>query len=86
MISKTTIIKEIAEKKKIPQATVKDVVDTFWKTVAAHTEEGERVTFIGYGSFYKKHADARTGRNPQTGEAMEIAASDKLAFKSSLKF
>ena len=86
MISKTTLIKEIAEETKTPQATVKSVVDSFWKHVAAHVEKDERVTFIGYGAFYKKHTDARTGRNPKTGESLQIAESNKLAFKSALKF
>ncbi len=86
VISKTILVDEIAADTKAPKATVKTIVDSFWKFVAMHAAEGEDVSFIGFGKFYKKHTDARTGRNPQTGEAMEIAASDKLAFKSNLKF
>ncbi|HCB93426.1 MAG TPA: hypothetical protein DEP57_06420 [Selenomonas sp.] len=42
--------------------------------------------FIGFATFKKQHRDARKGRNPQTGAEMEIAASDSLSFKSSVKY
>ena len=41
---------------------------------------------MGFGTFKKQHREARKGRNPQTGAEMEIAASDSLSFKSSVKY
>ena len=48
--------------------------------------KGESVQLIGFGTFKKAHRNARSGRNPQTGETIKIAASDSLAFKSSVKY
>ena len=86
VISKTDIIKEVAQQVPGSEASVKEVVDAFWKTLIEHVEKGEEVRFIGLGKFYKNHRSERIGRNPQTGEDIIIEASDKLAFKSSLKF
>lgn len=41
---------------------------------------------IGFGTFKKAQRAARKGRNPQTGEVIDIAASESLAFKSSVKY
>ncbi len=46
----------------------------------------EKVQLIGFGTFEMKHRAARTGRNPQTGAAMKIAASSTLGFKPSAAF
>ena len=47
---------------------------------------GEKVSIIGFGTFEKKHRDARTGRNPATGKAMQFAASDTPVFKAGKAF
>ena len=47
---------------------------------------GEKVQLIGFGTFAMKERGARTGRNPQTGAVMKIAASSTLAFKASSAF
>ena len=86
MISKSEIIKEISQQVPESEVAVKGVVEAFLKTIAARVAEGEEVRFIGFGKFYKNHRAARTGRNPQTGEAIQIKESNKLAFKSSLSF
>lgn len=86
IISKSDIIKEVAQQVPGSEASVKETVDAFWKTLVEHVEKGEEVRFIGLGKFYKNHRAERMGRNPQTGEDIVIEASDKLAFKSSLKF
>ena len=86
VISKTDIIKEIAHQVPGYEASVKEVLEAFWKTVVGHVEKGEEVRFLNLGKFYKAHRAERMGRNPQTGEDIIIEASDKLAFKSALKF
>lgn len=86
MLSKTELVVKIAAETGESQATVKKIVDSFWKVIRTSVEAGEEVRFIGYGKFYKKHSDARKGINPSTKEPIDIPASDRLAFKSALKF
>jgi len=86
MIGINELTSQIAENTGVSKKDTKAVLDAFWKTVAENVEAGEEVRFIGYGKFFKKHTNARTGRNPQTGEAIEIAETNKLGFKSQLKF
>lgn len=86
VISKTDIIKEVAQQVPQNETETKNVVEAFLKTLVDHVEKGEEVRFIGLGKFYKAHRAERMGRNPQTGEDIVIEASDKLAFKSSRKF
>lgn len=54
--------------------------------VVAAVANGEKVTLPGFGTFERRHRAARSGRNPQTGEAIEIAASDAPAFKPAMAF
>lgn len=48
--------------------------------------KGDKVSIAGFGAFELRHRAARSGRNPQTGEAIEIAASDAPAFKPAAAF
>ncbi|WP_210652083.1 HU family DNA-binding protein [Nocardioides sp. SYSU D00065] len=54
--------------------------------VAAAVAAGERVTLPGFGTFERRSRAARTGRNPQTGEVLEIEASQAPAFKPAAAF
>jgi DNA-binding protein HU-beta len=54
--------------------------------VVAAVANGDRVSLPGFGTFEVRHRAARSGRNPQTGEAIEIAASDAPAFKPATAF
>ena len=58
------------------------VLDTITKTVA----KGEKVTIPGFGTFEPRERSARTGRNPQTGAEIQIAASTVPGFKAGAKF
>lgn len=61
------------------RASVYAVIDAISVSLA----NKEAVTFRGFGSFKVKTLKARTGRNPQTGAAIEIASRDKVVFKES---
>lgn len=63
-------------------AALKALVDGVVAAVAA----GDKVTIAGFGTFESRQRSARTGRNPQTGETMEIAASVAPAFKPAAGF
>jgi len=58
------------------------VLDTITKTVA----KGEKVTIPGFGTFEARERSARTGRNPQTGAEIQIAATTVPGFKAGAKF
>ncbi len=79
-MNKTQLIQKIAENgnmtKKDAEAALNAVVAAISEAVAA----GEKVQVSGFGSFDVKTRDARTGRNPKTGEAVEIAASKRIVF------
>ena len=79
-MNKTQLIQKIAENgnmtKKDAEAALNAVVAAISDAVAA----GEKVQVSGFGSFDAKARDARTGRNPKTGEAVEIAASKRIVF------
>ncbi|WOI53248.1 integration host factor subunit beta [Parvularcula sp. LCG005] len=68
-----------------PHLFVKDVekiVNTIFDSVVEALEEGDRVELRGFGAFSLKHREARTGRNPRTGEAVEIEEKWSPFFKA----
>lgn len=81
-----TTVAEIASRTGISQANVKAVLDSFKGLVIEKVGKGDSFRFVGFGTFEKKHHNARKGRNPQTGKEIEIAASDKLGFHSNVSF
>ncbi|MCU7836749.1 MAG: HU family DNA-binding protein [gamma proteobacterium symbiont of Taylorina sp.] len=81
-MNKSELISAIAESADLTKADAGRVLDT---TVAAITEslaKGEPVTLIGFGTFEVRDRAARTGRNPHTGESIQIKASKNPAFKA----
>ena len=85
-MNKEELVKEVAKKAKVSQKAVADVlsatIDTVQKTVA----KGKKVTLVGFGTFEARKRKARTGRNPQTGAAIKIAAKTVPAFSAGKKF
>ena len=61
-------------------------MEDFHEKILVCVKDGAEVRLMGFGTFKKQHRDARKGRNPQTGAELEIAASDSLSFKSSVKY
>ncbi|MDD3237641.1 MAG: HU family DNA-binding protein [Candidatus Gastranaerophilales bacterium] len=85
-MNKEELVKEIAKKAKVSQKAAADVlsatIDTVQKTVA----KGKKVTLVGFGTFEARKRAARTGRNPQTGATIKIAAKTVPAFSAGKKF
>ncbi|MBI1686801.1 HU family DNA-binding protein [Caulobacter hibisci] len=65
---------------KINKTQAKALVDGVFKAIAEAAAKGEEVSIPGFGKFKVQDKPARTGRNPATGAAVEIAASKKIAF------
>jgi DNA-binding protein HU-beta len=70
----------IASENDLSKADAKKVLDSIIEAIADAATRGEEVAINGFGKFKVKDSAARQGRNPATGEAIDIAASKKLTF------
>jgi len=60
-----------------------EIVDTIWDTIKGSLKKQEDVAISGFGTFKVKQTKARMGRNPKTGETIQIPAKKKVAFRVS---
>lgn len=83
-MNKTQLI-DVIQKELGPEATKQAAADALNATLAAIIKSvaKEKVQLVGFGSFETKNRPARKGRNPRTGETMEIPASSTVTFKPS---
>ena len=75
------IFDEMAEGHHLPKRVVHDLLSSMVEKVTQHLKQGDRIRIAGLGTLEVRKREARTGRNPATGEAIEIAASRKIAFR-----
>ena len=61
------------------------VIDVFIDAILSALKEDNEISLIGFGRFYKTHTEARTGRNPKTGESIKIAAYYQPRFTAGIK-
>ena len=80
-MTKAELIAKIAKSTDASQAMAGAVLDAALSEVQGALKKGDSITFTGFGSFSVSDRAARTGRNPQTGEAIKIAASKVARFK-----
>lgn len=80
-MNKTELIESIASSADIPKVTAARVLDSFIDNVSSALKAGDSVVLTGFGSFSVKERAARTGRNPQTGADIQIAAAKVPTFK-----
>ena len=81
-ISKTDLVKELAEKTGMGQKDVKTLVEGMLESVTSHLKGGDKVQLTGFGTFEVRERSARTGVKPGTTEKMEFPASKYPAFKA----
>jgi len=81
-MNKTDLINEVAERSELSKKDAAKAVDAVFETVMDSLSKGERVQIIGFGNFEVRDRSARKGRNPQTGEEIQIPASKVPAFKA----
>jgi DNA-binding protein HU-beta len=84
-MNKTELVKAIAEKTEVSKKDVGAIVEAFQEVVTEALANGDKVSLIGFGNFEARERAARTGRNPQTGEEIQIAATKVPAFKAGSK-
>ena len=82
VISKSLLVDKVAEAAGVSKKDTKAVVDALLETVKESVKADAEIRLIGFGTFKKAHRNARTGRNPQTGKAIEIPASKNPVFKA----
>ena len=82
-MTKAELIDAVADAAGVSKADAERTIGAFFDTVVGKTKKGEKVAWPGFGSFSTSKSKARTGRNPQTGEAVKIAASTRMKFTSS---
>ena len=81
-MNKHDIIDVIAEAADISKASAEKALNAFTGAVVSSLKDGQKVAILGFGSFEASHRAARAGRNPQTGETIQIAASVVAKFKA----
>ena len=85
-MKKTELRDAIVAHAELTNAQADKALETVLASIAAAVASGDKVTLPGFGTFESRERAARTGRNPQTGETMEIAASKAPAFKPAAAF
>jgi len=81
-MTKAELIEKVAKEAKITKAAANKSIDAIIDGVSKALKKGERVSLIGFGTFSVSKRKARTGRNPQTGKPIKIAARKVAKFKA----
>ena len=74
LVGKDELVRDVAERSGLGVSEAKRVVEATLKAIEDQMGAGNEVRLTGFGKFSVSHREARMGRNPQTGESMEIAA------------
>ena len=85
-MNKEELIAEISKKAKVTKKAASDVLAATINVIQSSVKKGEKVTLVGFGTFERRSRAARTGRNPQTGATLKIAAKKVPAFSAGKKF
>ncbi|MGB3551004.1 MAG: HU family DNA-binding protein [Candidatus Binatus sp.] len=80
-MTKAELIEALSNKLPLNKADAERAINIVLDDVIAALRQGERVNISGFGTFSVSERQARTGRNPKTGESIEIAASRSAKFK-----
>lgn len=81
-MNKAQLIDKVADGADLSKAAAGRALDAFVDAVTESLKSGDQVALIGFGTFAVKERSARTGRNPQTGATIEIAAANVPGFKA----
>lgn len=81
-MNKSELIDAMAAKSGMKKTESAAALDAFIEAVGDALKKGDQVTLVGFGTFLVREREARTGRNPRSGETIHIAASRLPAFKA----
>jgi DNA-binding protein HU-beta len=82
-MTKAELIDAVSQKAGVSKADAERTVAAFFEVVVETTKKGDKVAWPGFGSFSTTKRKARTGRNPQTGDAVTVPASTAMKFSAS---
>ena len=82
-MNKSQLIKNVAEKSDLSQKKVAETWALFEEAIVDGLKAGEKIQLSGFGTFEVRERAERTGRNPKTGETIEVPASKHPAFSAS---
>ena len=85
-MNKEELVQEVAKKTKVSQKQTEEILSAWVEVVVKTVAKGKKVTLVGFGTFEPRKRAARTGRNPQTGKELKIAAKTVPAFSAGKKF
>ena len=85
-MNKSELIAALAEKTEFSKKDAEKALNSFVDAVSGSLAKGEKVQLIGFGTFEARARAARTGKNPQTGKPIKIAAATVPAFKAGKAF
>lgn len=85
-MNKEELVQEVSKKAKVTQKEAAEIINSFMDTVQKAVSKGKKVTLVGFGTFEARKRAARTGRNPQTGKPIKIAAKTAPVFSAGKKF
>ena len=85
-MNKRDLIDSISEQTDVTKSQAEAILNVTLETIIDTVSDGERVTLVGFGSFEKRYRNAREGRNPKTGEPLNIPATDVPAFSAGKTF
>jgi len=81
-VNKSDLVEQIAQAAEISRSAAERAVDALVGAVKSTLKKGGSVTLAGFGTFYVGRREARTGRNPRTGEALRIQAARVPRFRA----
>jgi DNA-binding protein HU-beta len=81
-MNKSELIDAVAASSDLPKAQAARAVDAMIDVISSTLRGGDQVTIVGFGTFLVREREARSGRNPRTGETIQIAASKMPSFKA----
>ena len=81
-MNKAELIDSIASEAGLSKVDAKKALDAFVNATGSALKKGDRISLVGFGSFSVSKREARTGRNPQTGKEIKIAAKNVVRFKA----
>ena len=84
-MTKADLINKVAREAKIPRAAAERAVNSFTTTITGVLKAGDKITLPGFGTFLVSNRSARKGRNPRTGEEINISAATIPKFKAGKK-
>ncbi|MBA5729363.1 HU family DNA-binding protein [Aerococcaceae bacterium INB8] len=82
MANKAQLVEKVTEKTNLTKKDVTAAVEALFETIEETLASGDKVQVIGFGTFEVRDRAARKGRNPQTGEEIQIPASKVPGFKA----